>query len=151
MPGTQALSGYPIGPWHAQPFDLQFRDRVEVSFVPPSKAKVAFPKAYLADTGLLLRANEERLANDDQVTGKALENFVAMEVLRHAEWSEQTPQLFHYRQGRDEVDLVPEDRAGNIAAIEVKASASVRNSDWRTLARRCRVAFWARVTRMQRH
>jgi predicted AAA+ superfamily ATPase len=102
------------------------------------KREIRHPKAYLADTGLLphlLGANEERLANDDQVTGKALENFVAMEVLRHAEWSEQTPQIFHYRQGRDEVDLVLEDRAGNIAAIEVKASASVRNSDWRALAR----------------
>ena len=102
------------------------------------KREIRHPKVYLADTGLLLHllgANEERLANDDQVTGKALENFVAMEVLRHAEWSEQTPKLFHYRQGRDEIDLVLEDRGGAIAAVEVKASASIREADWRALSR----------------
>jgi predicted AAA+ superfamily ATPase len=51
-------------------------------------------------------------------------NFVAMETLRHAEWSGKAPKPFHYRQGRDEIDVVLEDRAGNVAAVEVKASAS---------------------------
>lgn len=90
------------------------------------------------DTGLLLHllgADEERLASDDQITGKALENFVAMEILRHAEWSEKAPKLFHYRRSRDEIDVVLEDRAGNIAAVEVKASASLRASAWRALER----------------
>jgi predicted AAA+ superfamily ATPase len=36
---------------------------------------------------------------------------------------------FHYRQGRDEIDVVLEDRAGNVAAVEVKASASIRARD----------------------
>lgn len=80
-------------------------------------------------------ADHERLANDDQVTGKVLENFVAMEILRHAEWSEKAPRLFHYRQARDEIDIVLEDRAGNIAAVEVKASASLQARDWRALER----------------
>jgi predicted AAA+ superfamily ATPase len=118
------------------------------------KREIRHPKAYLADTGLLLHllgANEERLAYDDQVIGKALENFVAMEVLRHAEWSEQNPKLFHYRQGRDEIDLVLEDLRGNITAIEVKATASIQNADWRALSRlrdartetfRCGVLFY---------
>jgi predicted AAA+ superfamily ATPase len=51
----------------------------------------------------------------DQVTGKALENFVAMEVLKHAGWSAEQPRLFHYRQGRDEIDLVLERRSGDSA------------------------------------
>jgi len=96
------------------------------------------PKVYVVDTGLLLHllgADEQRLAEDDQITGKAVENFVAMEILRHAEWSEGMPTTFHYRQGRDEIDVVLEDRAGNIAAVEVKASASIRVRDWRALER----------------
>jgi hypothetical protein len=96
------------------------------------------PKVYVVDTGLLLHllgAGEERLGTDARITGKALENFAAMEILRHAEWSARAPRLFHYRQGRDEIDLVLEDRAGKIAAIEVKASASIQSRDWRALAR----------------
>jgi predicted AAA+ superfamily ATPase len=102
------------------------------------KREIRHPKGYVADTGFLLHllgADEERLGNDDQITGKTLENFVAMEVLRHIQWSEEQPKLFHYRQGRDEVDLVLERRSGEIAAIEVKASASVYESDWKALAR----------------
>lgn len=102
------------------------------------KREIQHPKVYIADTGLLLHmlgANQERLENDDQVTGKALENFVAMEILRHAEWSERAPSLFHYRQGRDEIDVILEDRAGAIAAVEVKASASIHPRDWRALSR----------------
>lgn len=95
-------------------------------------------KIYVVDTGLLfhlLGANEKRLENDLQITGKVVENFVAMEILRHAEWSERAPKLFHYRQGRDEVDVVLEDRAGDIAAVEVKTSASIHPRDWRALER----------------
>lgn len=102
------------------------------------KREIRHPKSYIVDTGLLLHllgADEARFESDDQITGKALENFVAMEVLRHAEWAEQNPKLYHYRQGRDEIDLVLENRAGEIAAIEVKASASVYEADWRALAR----------------
>ena len=102
------------------------------------KREIRHPKIYVADTGLLLHllgANEERLATDDQVMGKALENFVTMEILRHAEWSEPAPKLFHYRQGREEIDVVLENRAGEIATVEVKASASIQERDWRALAR----------------
>lgn len=96
------------------------------------------PKIYVVDTGLLLHlsgADEQRLSEDDQITGKAVENFVAMEILRHAEWSEKAPKPFHYRQGREEIDVVLEDRAANVVAVEVKASASIRARDWRALER----------------
>lgn len=102
------------------------------------KREIRHPKGYVVDSGLLLHllgADEERLENDGQVTGKALENFVAMEVLKHAGWSAEQPKLFHYRQGRDEIDLVLERRSGEIVTIEVKASASVYESDWRAMAR----------------
>lgn len=100
--------------------------------------EIHHPKIYISDTGLLLYllgADEKRLREDDQITGKALENFVAMEIVRHAESSEASPRIFHYRRDRDEIDLVLENRAGEIGAIEVKASASIGEKDWRALAR----------------
>jgi len=98
--------------------------------------EIQTPKIYVVDSGLLLYllgADEDRLMNDDQVTGKALENFVAMEIVKHAEWSEIAPQVYHYRRGSDEVDLVLENRAGEIAAIEVKGKVSLQRKDWRAL------------------
>lgn len=94
------------------------------------------PKAYLVDAGLLahlLAADERRIEADDQVTGKVLENFVVTEVLKHAGWAETDSSAYHYRQRDDEVDLLLESRAGEIVAIEVKATASVDRRDVRTM------------------
>jgi hypothetical protein len=90
------------------------------------------PKFYVADSGLLcylLGADETRIAEDDQVTGKALENFVAMEVLRHAGWAERRARLYHYQRDKEDIDLVLEWADGTVAGIEVKASATVDTSD----------------------
>jgi predicted AAA+ superfamily ATPase len=97
---------------------------------------VQAPKAYLVDSGLLahlLGADESRIASDDQVTGKVLENFVAMEVLKHADWARVDTTAYHYRQREDEVDLVLESRSGDIAAVEVKATASIGRKDIRPM------------------
>lgn len=94
------------------------------------------PKVYVTDSGLLcylLGADALRLAGDDQVTGKALENFVAMEVARHADWAQTATGIFHYRSGRREIDLVLESRSGEIACVEVKAAASFGPRDWRAM------------------
>jgi predicted AAA+ superfamily ATPase len=98
--------------------------------------EVHAPKAYLVDSGLLahlLGADESRIASDDQVTGKVLENFVAMEVLKHADWARVDTTAYHYRQREDEVDLVLESRSGDIAAVEVKAAASIGRKDIRPM------------------
>ena len=98
--------------------------------------EVQHPKAYIVDSGLLLHllgANEDRLLADDQITGKALESFVAMEIIKHAEWSDDPPRVYHYRRKRDEIDLVLENRAGDITAIEVKAAVTIAEKDWRAL------------------
>lgn len=94
------------------------------------------PKVHVADSGLLchlLGADVTRLSGDDQVTGKALESFVAMEVARHADWAQVDTRLFHYRSGRREVNLVLESRSGEIACVEVKAAASFGPRDWRAM------------------
>jgi uncharacterized protein len=98
--------------------------------------EVQTPKAYVVDSGLLchlLGADRSRLSEDDQVTGKALESFVAMEVARHIDWADTDARLYHYRSGRREIDLVLESRSGEIACIEVKAAASFGPRDWRSM------------------
>lgn len=103
-----------------------------------SAREVHAPKLYLVDSGLLLHllgADERRLAIDDQVTGRALENFVAMELVKHAEWATTSTRLYHYRADRDEIDLILESRAGKIAAVEVKAAATVDRGDFRAIQR----------------
>ncbi len=97
------------------------------------------PKVYITDSGLLahlLGADEQRIAEDDRVTGLALETFVAMEVLKHASWSEVDPRIYHFRdRWGGEIDLVLEDRAGQVVAIEVKAKVSLSQKDTSALAK----------------
>ncbi len=96
------------------------------------------PKLYLTDTGLLtqqLGANEQRIATDDQVTGYALETFCAMEIVKHQGWATQGSTLRHYRLHDDEIDLILEADSGELAAIEVKARASIHPRDWRVIAK----------------
>lgn len=100
--------------------------------------EVQHPKAHVVDSGLLLHllgADEERLLADDQLTSKALESFVAMEIVKHAEWADEQTRVHHYRRGSDEIDLVLENRASDIGAVEVKSSASISARDWRPLAK----------------
>lgn len=98
--------------------------------------EVATPKVYLVDTGLLtdlLGANERRIREDDQITGKALENFVAIELIKHLEWAETPARLHHYQRQKADIDLVLEATDGSIAAVEVKAAATVTERDTRRL------------------
>jgi predicted AAA+ superfamily ATPase len=94
--------------------------------------EVATPKVYFVDTGLLtdlLGADERRVREDDQVTGKALENFVATELLKHLEWAETPARLHHYQRQNADIDLVLEAADGSLAAVEVKAAATVAQGD----------------------
>jgi len=95
------------------------------------------PKAYICDPGMLaylLGADIERIERDDQVTGRACETLVAAELLKHASWAHTAVRVHHYQRAREDIDFVLENGAGEIAAIEVKASASLRSSDWKWLA-----------------
>jgi uncharacterized protein len=94
------------------------------------------PKVYVCDSGLLaylLGADERRVEGDDQVTGKICETFVAAEIMKHASWAEDQIRVYHYQRDREDVDLVLENRRGEIAGVEVKARASVNQKDSRWL------------------
>ena len=90
----------------------------------------------LVDSGLLahlLGADEDRIASNDQLTGKTLKNFVVIEILKHAEWANVATTAYHHRQREEEIDLILENRAGEIAAVEVKAAATVDRRDLRVI------------------
>lgn len=95
------------------------------------------PKLHFLDSGLLatLREDEEEsLRQDRSRFGALLESFVVSELLKLASWSERRVSFSHYRtKDQDEVDVVIEDRRGRIIGIEVKASATVRQQDFRGL------------------
>ena len=92
------------------------------------------PKIHFIDTGLachLLNVNSERLfLKKDSSYGGLIENFVYSELLKQATYSKTPAQIYHFRDLRKkEVDLVLENRDGNIIGIEVKAKASIHKKD----------------------
>ena len=98
-----------------------------------SKRLVKSPKVLLNDSGLLcslLGINAERLQEEPQLVGPVLESFVVLEAVKQAGWSQTRPRLYHYRtQTGQEIDLLLEDAAGRVAAVEVKSSAAVQAKD----------------------
>jgi len=66
--------------------------------------------------------------------GGLLENLVFLELLKQSSWSDEPVGLFHFRDrtGR-EVDMVLEDGRGGVTGVEVKASATVEQKDFRGL------------------
>jgi predicted AAA+ superfamily ATPase len=100
--------------------------------------EVSTQKVYITDTGLLaylLGADEARIANDDQITGKICETFVTTEVLKHVSAAEDVVTVYHYQRVHEDVDLVVENRRGEIVTIEVKAGATVHEKNWRPMAK----------------
>lgn len=96
------------------------------------------PKCYISDVGLLchlLGADAQRLLADDQVKGKALETFVVNELLKQATWAQTETRAYHYQRRDEDVDVVLENRAGDVVGVEVKAAATVTARDWRWLVK----------------
>lgn len=94
------------------------------------------PKLYLVDSGLLaylLNFSIEKLLSDTTTTGKIMENFIMTELQKQATWSKTEVQLYHFRVLDNEVDIVLEDRSGNIVGIEIKNSATVNPADFKGL------------------
>ena len=91
-------------------------------------------KAYVVDSGMLahlIGADERRIVEDGAVAGTMLESFVAMELLRQADWAERPVQLFHYRDKQQrKVDVIIERHDGDVVGIEVKASSTPSTVDF---------------------
>ena len=95
------------------------------------------PKLHVGDTGVasaLLGLDAHGLWQDRDTLGQLLETFVFQELRRQASWHDDEIRLFHYRdKDGAEVDVVLERGAGDVAGVEVKASATVTAADFRGL------------------
>jgi uncharacterized protein len=98
---------------------------------------VKAPKVHLIDSGLachLLGADAARVKGDRPLLGRLLESYVVAELRKQISWAAPGMGLYHYRTATgSEVDVVLEDRGGNICGVEVKASATVGPSDFAAL------------------
>ena len=115
------------------------------------KRLVKTPKLHIGDTGLacaLLGASVPSLMANRTLLGQLLETFVFQELRRQATWHDSPVEFFHYRdKDQVEVDIVMESNS-LVAGVEVKAGATVTQSDFRGLHRlrdACAGAFAAGV------
>lgn len=106
------------------------------------------PKLHFLDSGLLATARGlsfERVKTNRELFGALLETFVFSEVMKLMTASDLRLTPYHFRdQQMREVDIVLERDDGMIVGIEVKASATVKASDFgglRTLAEACKDRF----------
>ncbi len=102
----------------------------------PSKRLVRSPKLYLCDSGLAAHlggfAAEEDAAHPAAI-GPFVETFVVSEIRKQATWADSDVSIWHYRAGRQEVDIVLEDHQGRVVGLEVKAGATLGRNDARGL------------------
>lgn len=96
---------------------------------------VRTPRLFVEDSGLLLHlldADPARVAADDTITGRAYESWVAMELARLLPHSETAPVMHHWRSHHGhEVDIVLENRRGQLIAVEIKSGATTSRADLR--------------------
>lgn len=112
-----------------------------VQLVPPwsanlGKRLVKSPKVFLCDTGLMAYCLGVDSGSDipSHLVGPLVENYTIMELQKQLEWSDTRASLYHFRERTGkEADVVLEDAAGHIVAVEVKASSRVATQDFKHL------------------
>jgi predicted AAA+ superfamily ATPase len=111
--------------------------RVEPWFSNRLSRLLKTPKLHFLDSGLLaalLGATPERIAANRAIFGPLLETFVMSEIMKQMGWLEDGYTLSHYRdKDKYEIDFVIESAAGEIIGVEVKAAATVGDSDFKGL------------------
>lgn len=96
-------------------------------------------KRYLVDPSLVgsaLGLDELAVLRDGGVLGRLLDTFVASQIRPELALRPRRPRLYHLREkeGRREIDMLAELAAGDVVAIEVKATAAPRPDDARHLS-----------------
>jgi len=95
------------------------------------------PKVYFTDSGLLaylLNSNLTRSLSDGTLAGKLVENFVVNELRKQTTWSITRPELYYFRTSNgQEVDIILENRSGEIIGIEIKATTTATINDTKGL------------------
>lgn len=110
----------PLAPWHTN----------------IGKRLVKSPKSFLCDSGLLCHMLGVGLnITESEYYGRILENFVLCELRKQLGWSRIKAEVYHWRTHEgDEVDFVLQSKSGMLIGIEVKAKATISNSDLKGLA-----------------
>ncbi len=94
------------------------------------------PKMHLADTGLacaLFGVNSQTLWQDRTLFGQLLETFIYQELRKSADWHDEPLSFYHFRnKDKVEVDIIIE-QGRQLAGIEIKAAATVKQSDFKGL------------------
>ena len=96
-------------------------------------------RRYVVDPSLIgsaLGLDEVAVLRDGGLLGRLLDTFVASQIRPEAALRPRRPRLYHLREkeGRREIDLLAELAAGDVVAIEVKATAGPRPDDARHLS-----------------
>ena len=106
------------------------------------------PKLHFLDAGLLAamrNVSPDVVKKDRSLFGPILETFVFSELRKMASWSDQRYWFSHFRdKDKNEVDIVLENRRGDIVGVEVKSSATASTADFsgmRKLAKACGKKF----------
>ena len=98
---------------------------------------VKTPKLQFIDSGLLatlLELTSDEVQQNRTRFGNVLETFVFSELLKATTTAENEYALMYYRDAdKVEVDVVIENAAGQLVGVEVKATATVKESDLRGL------------------
>lgn len=96
------------------------------------------PKRYLVDpalAGAALGLDPTAVLRDGDLLGRLIDSFAVAQIRPELELTSRPPRLYHLRdkQGRHEIDLIAEIAAGDILAIEIKATAAPSRQDARHL------------------
>ena len=95
------------------------------------------PKIFFADNGFLgyqLGLDKNYLLQRREVFGSMLENMIATEIIKQISWSDTRPKIFHFREVLgEEIDLILENRRGEMVAIEVKSSSRIKSEHLQNL------------------
>jgi predicted AAA+ superfamily ATPase len=95
------------------------------------------PKLQFIDSGLLstlIGLNKQEILIDRSRFGNVLESFVYSEILKHITTSNEDYQVMFYRDlEKVEVDFVLENARSQVVGIEVKATATVKDTHFKGL------------------
>jgi uncharacterized protein len=96
------------------------------------------PKRYLVDpalAGAALGLDPTAVLKDGHLLGRLIDTFTVAQIRPELELTTHRPRLYHLRdkEGRHEIDLVAEMAAGDILAVEIKATAAPSRTDARHL------------------
>ena len=101
------------------------------------RQSLGMPKLHMVDTGLAchllnIRTPEQLMATS--YFGALVETLIVMECFKHLAWSKDDAAIFHFRDTqKNEVDIVLEASGGGLIGVEVKASATIVERDFKGL------------------